>query len=354
MDSQLADDIKHAWDCMEQEDFDDAQATVDRARRWLEDARKRGEHDLDADDAELCALGALLADLGGDAKTALEGFRKAHALVPDDPRYLLWGAEAALGGLDDAETAIALCDAALDVAEFDEDLVQAVLLKVEALIVLGDGEDNAGEARALLSELDGCAIEDPASWARAGDLYLVLGDLAAAEGAYQSCVALDDTWADAYHGLGSLYLERGDHAAAVHAWLRTRELDLEAPDEPHHLDPEEFERVAEAALAEIPERPRALLANVPILIDSVPDEALVREGIDPRLLGLFSGVPLPDKSTAGGQAPHLDVIHLFQRNLERVCHTSEQLADEIRITVLHETAHFFGLDDDELHELGLG
>jgi predicted Zn-dependent protease with MMP-like domain len=80
----------------------------------------------------------------------------------------------------------------------------------------------------------------------------------------------------------------------------------------------------------------------------------VREGVDPRLLGLFSGVPLPDKTAVGPPAPVLDAIHLFQHNLERACRDREQLRAEIRITVLHETAHFFGLDDEDLEKLGLG
>jgi predicted Zn-dependent protease with MMP-like domain len=115
----------------------------------------------------------------------------------------------------------------------------------------------------------------------------------------------------------------------------------------------EFEAIAEAALRELPAEVRDRLANVPILVEDLPSEALIREGTDPRLLGLFSGVPLPDK-THEGQIPALDTIHLFQRNLERAARGRDHLAEEIRITVLHETAHYFGLDDDDLHRLGLG
>jgi predicted Zn-dependent protease with MMP-like domain len=62
---------------------------------------------------------------------------------------------------------------------------------------------------------------------------------------------------------------------------------------------------------------------------------------------------MPEQSTTNGP-PHVDVIHLFQRNLERETTGEEQLAEQIRITVLHETAHFFGYEDDRLEELGLG
>ena len=65
------------------------------------------------------------------------------------------------------------------------------------------------------------------------------------------------------------------------------------------------------------------------------------------------------RSSANGEsndrlARSLDAIHLFQRNLEAAAGSREELEDEIRITVLHETAHFFGLEDDDLEAIGLG
>jgi predicted Zn-dependent protease with MMP-like domain len=166
-------------------------------------------------------------------------------------------------------------------------------------------------------------------------------------------VDLEGGWADGYHGLGMVYAERGDHERMTAAWLRVRELDLEALPSPLHMELDEFERLAEAALAELPEDARALLENVPVLIDTMPSEELIAEGTDPRLLGLFTGVPLPEKSIASNQVPHLDAIYLFQHNLESSCYSPEHLAEEIRITVLHETAHFFGLEDDDLGKIGL-
>ena len=91
---------------------------------------------------------------------------------------------------------------------------------------------------------------------------------------------------------------------------------------------------------------------MPILLDELPSAELVAEGVDPRILGLFSGTPFPETSAVGG-GPELTTIHLFWRNLEQASDSAEHLAEEIRITVLHETAHFFGLDDDDLAERGL-
>jgi predicted Zn-dependent protease with MMP-like domain len=159
--------------------------------------------------------------------------------------------------------------------------------------------------------------------------------------------------ADARHLLGNVLEELGDTHGMVREWLLVRRLDA-ADDPPRpRLSPKHFERVAERALAELPEALRAQLGNVAILVDDRPTELLVRDGVDPRLLGLFSGVSMPNQSTLGG-APYPNVITLFQRNLEEEADDDAELAEQIRITVIHETAHYFGLSDDDLERLGLG
>jgi predicted Zn-dependent protease with MMP-like domain len=89
------------------------------------------------------------------------------------------------------------------------------------------------------------------------------------------------------------------------------------------------------------------------LIAELPAEADVEAGLDPRALGLFSGTAYPEQSHLGGQ-PGLTQIVLFRRNLERVGGDDEELREEVRITMLHETGHFFGMDDAELDGAGLG
>ena len=76
-------------------------------------------------------------------------------------------------------------------------------------------------------------------------------------------------------------------------------------------------------------------------------------GVDPRSLGLFSGTAYPDKSKLGGQ-DGLSQIILFRRNLERLSGDEDELREEVRATLLHETGHFFGMDDAELEDVGLG
>lgn len=250
----------------------------------------------------------------------------------------------------DPSACIDLCERTLAKVEDELDFADLVLLKADAELAL----DDEAAARQSMADLEGIELEDPTLSCTAGNIWWTLGEEAAAEAAWRAALAADDTQADAHFGLGQIAELRGDSATMIHHWLRTLALDAASPPPEWHMSADEFEKVAEAAMAELPREVLDRLENVPVLIEDLPASHLVEEGWDPRLLGLFSGVPLPEKSHISGQAPHIDTVHLYQLNLERACADREQLAEEIRITVLHETAHFFGLDDDDLDELGLG
>jgi predicted Zn-dependent protease with MMP-like domain len=108
---------------------------------------------------------------------------------------------------------------------------------------------------------------------------------------------------------------------------------------------DDFERLVDAALDEIPEEIAALIRNVVVLVEDDPPPD------DPDLLGLYEGIALTERY--GEPTLELpDRIFVFRRPLLAWCDDEEQLADEVRITVVHEVAHHFGIDDDRLHELG--
>ncbi len=108
---------------------------------------------------------------------------------------------------------------------------------------------------------------------------------------------------------------------------------------------EAFEGFVEQALATIPDDLANLIENCVILVE---DDAPADE---PDLLGLYDGVPLTDRgSWYGGVLP--DRIFIYRNPTLEICNTVEDVIDEVHITVVHEIAHFFGIDDDRLHELG--
>ena len=123
-----------------------------------------------------------------------------------------------------------------------------------------------------------------------------------------------------------------------------------------HISPKAFEEAVERAIEMIPEMFRVQLNNMTIAVEDRPSPDLLREMAmppDEMLFGVFTGVPLPERSVT--EPPlYPDVILIFREPLMAVCHSREELEEEIAVTVLHEVAHYLGLSEQELEELGFG
>jgi predicted Zn-dependent protease with MMP-like domain len=92
---------------------------------------------------------------------------------------------------------------------------------------------------------------------------------------------------------------------------------------------------------------------VPVLIHDFPDpELLQAHETSPQMLGIFIGVPRTEAAVTD-QAQDVDRVILFKKNLEKICRTRAELAEQIQITVKHEIGHYLGLDEDDLERLGL-
>ncbi|MFD7652388.1 metallopeptidase family protein [Actinosynnema sp. NPDC059797] len=115
---------------------------------------------------------------------------------------------------------------------------------------------------------------------------------------------------------------------------------------PVEMSRQRFEELVSEALDLIPPGFAAAMDNVVVLVeDRHPDE--------PGLLGLYHGVALTERTTDyGGVLP--DRITIYREALLDMCRDEDEVVDEIAITVVHEVAHHFGIDDDKLHELGWG
>lgn len=107
-----------------------------------------------------------------------------------------------------------------------------------------------------------------------------------------------------------------------------------------------FEALVEQALDEIPDEIAGLVHNVVVLVEDDPPTG------DPGLLGVYEGVSLPERGSDHTGLP--DRITIFRRPLLDLCADADELVREVRVTVVHEIAHHFGIDDDRLHELGYG
>jgi predicted Zn-dependent protease with MMP-like domain len=111
------------------------------------------------------------------------------------------------------------------------------------------------------------------------------------------------------------------------------------------LTAEEFEKVVVDELDLLPDEMVDGLENLVFVVEDRPEDGSL------DLLGIYEGVALTERDRYGfGELP--DRIVLFREPLLEICDDLEQLRDEIHVTLVHEIAHFYGIDDDELHRLG--
>jgi len=112
------------------------------------------------------------------------------------------------------------------------------------------------------------------------------------------------------------------------------------------MSPQRFDELVSDALDLIPQELAAALDNVVVLVEA-------RDPEEPELLGLYQGVALTERdSFYAGALP--DTITIYRDALLEVCQDEAEVVDEVAITVIHEIAHHFGIDDERLHELGWG
>ncbi|MET7982465.1 MULTISPECIES: metallopeptidase family protein [unclassified Streptomyces] len=110
---------------------------------------------------------------------------------------------------------------------------------------------------------------------------------------------------------------------------------------------ETFEELVSQALDRIPPELTRVMDNVAVFVEDEPGAD------DPELLGLYEGTPLTDRGEwYAGVLP--DRISIYMGPTLRRCETTDEVVHEVAVTVIHEIAHHFGIDDDRLHELGWG
>jgi predicted Zn-dependent protease with MMP-like domain len=113
------------------------------------------------------------------------------------------------------------------------------------------------------------------------------------------------------------------------------------------IPPEEFEDLVAEALDGIPDELARLVDNVVFVVE---DDSDGERGL---LLGLYEGVPLTSRGTwYAGAMP--DRITIYRNPILSICRGYDEVVEQVRVTVVHEIAHHFGIDDDRLHELGYG
>ncbi len=277
-----------------------------------------------------CLLGMVRAQKG-EAEAALSSLERALSL---DPQLTSAKLEKARVLYDEARF-----EEVIETLR-EEESVEALYLRASALFELGEHEeaDDVCEGAISLEEL-------PELRHLEALLELSRAESEKALTAASRSIELDPELAEGHHALGLSLTQLGRIDEADAAFARAAELDPEGHVRPFRLSPEDFDEVVDEALAELPEEFETYLENVELAVEDVPPTAMVREGLEFDLLGLYQGATI---QSAGWDLP--DRVLLFQRNLENISPDRESLLEEIRDTVYHEIGHHMGMDEDAVRE----
>jgi predicted Zn-dependent protease with MMP-like domain len=177
-----------------------------------------------------------------------------------------------------------------------------------------------------------------------------------AEKLFRQLLLLEEEPSPMQYGLAQTLEHLGRYAEADPLYEAAHRVDPEMYPLPTRMQRDAFEKVVKEACETLPDELASLLEDVPTVVQDLPDRALLTgsagEVITPAVLGVFAGQNLRERSVFG-PTELSPTIYIYQRNLERVCRTREELIHEITMTLYHELGHFLGLDEEELETRGL-
>jgi tetratricopeptide (TPR) repeat protein len=317
---QLSAHLDRGWDLVQRGDPRGAELS---ARRALE---------LDSQSPEAYNLLGYVAALQGEYEEAIDNYRQAIALDESYLEAMLNAAELYVHPLGEFDDAIALCDHALDLAETDDEVVDALLLKFDAL--LGKGESD--EARVLCGRFPSGPFENPNHTFLVGRALYEIGELERSVPLIEEAVKRNPQNPEALYYLGLVRDEQGDPDGATRAFLESRDIDLEVPPPPWSLSREALVEKVQAALKRLGAALAARVDSDELYVADAPGVEVVVDGVDPRALVL---VDLPNADSTGPAGAR---VFVYQRNVERLAGNSDLIEDEILAALEREIGATFG------------
>jgi tetratricopeptide (TPR) repeat protein len=314
--------LDRGWDLVSRGDFAGALLS---AQKSLE---------LDAESPEAHNLIGYVHQAEGRADDALDHYKQALAIDDTYVEAMLNAAEVMIHALRDVDNGLAMIDDALDLAEGDDEIADALLLKFDALM---QSEDRAA-AKATLDRLPAGPFENEQLDFLVGRALYETGDLDGAERHLVRATEREDAAGDAFYYFALVREGRDDLRGATLAFLRARDLDLRAPRPAWGLSAADFEKRVLAALHKVSEPHSRLIDGALVVVSDLPGPEVVAEGVDPHV-----GVLLDDLSddaghpvAQGGVPTRVGRVFVYQRNIERFTNGVGELEDEVLQAVTHE------------------
>jgi Flp pilus assembly protein TadD len=333
---QFSAHLDRGWDLVQRGDTRGAEAS---ARRALE---------LDPNSPEAHNLLGFVAALEGDGEEAIEAYRQAIALDETYLEAMLNAAEVYIHPLGEYDQAIEMCDQALDLAEVDEEIIDALLLKFDALLGKGDTE----EAARVVAKIPEGPYDNPNHTFLVGRAFYEIGHAERAAVLIEDAAQKDPRHTEAQYYLGLIRDERGDVRGATAAFLKSRDLDLEMGMPPWAPGKEAFTQLANKAIAGLNPVLKRYVDGADIYISDVPGMELVAEGVDPRALVLLDGFTSSDERERSSRGPNDQArIFVYALNVARLAGNIEAIEREIMTAMEREiTATFLEAEQAERPE----
>jgi Flp pilus assembly protein TadD len=317
---QFSAHLDRGWDLVQRGDSQGAEIS---ARRALE---------IDNQSPEAYNLLGYVCALQGEFEDAIDSYRQALALDDTYLEAMLNAAELYIHPLGDLEEAIRLCEMALDLVENEDELVDALLLKFDALLGLG----RTDEARALSARFPTGPFESATHAFLVGRAFFEIGDVEAAIPLVEAAARAHPPNAEAFYYLGLIRDERGDADGATQSFLKARELDADQPSPSWSLTREAFLLTVRRAIELLPAELAPFLHEADVYVAEAPGVEVVVDGVDPRALLLIDTLASP-----GEGEPPLPRVFVYQRNVERIAGALERVEGEVRAALEREAQLIF-------------
>ncbi|MEM8607620.1 MAG: tetratricopeptide repeat protein [Myxococcota bacterium] len=316
---RLSAHLDRGWELVTQGDLTGAMAS---AEQTLE---------LDGDSPDAHNLIGYIHAANGSLELALEHYRQAIDLDEHYLEAMLNAAELLIHPLGSYAEAIRILDQALESCQTADDIADASVLKVDALLQQGD-RAAAGE---LLLGLPEGPFENPQLDFLIGRAHFELDQLEAAAVLIERAASRQDASPDVLYYLGLLRERQQRPAEASLAFLKTRHLDGQLPKPPWSPSAPRFEKVVQGALQELPEEIAKRLEGNLIMVTDLPGLEVVAEGVDPRTPLLL------DEMQAGKTDGQQRRLFVYQRNLERLIRHPLELQQDVLEVLQRELASHF-------------
>jgi Flp pilus assembly protein TadD len=318
---QFSAHLDRGWDLVARGDFAGAMVS---AQKTLE---------IDAESPEAHNLVGYIHAAEGNAEQALEHYNQAIEIDETFVEAMLNAAEVLIHPIEDHEGALRMIDDALEFCQLDDEIADALLLKVDVLLHAGQHD----AARRTVQMLPEGPFENRHLDFLVGRARFEAGDLDGAEPLIRRAVDHEPHHPEANYYLGLVLDARGEHHTATLTLLRTRELDQQAEPPPWALAREQFERRVQGAIRRLPQALSQRLEGALVVVADVPGAEVVADGIDPRVTVLI------DDTRANGSS-HVRRVFVYQKNIERFAAEPMELESEIARSLERELGLLFPED----------